>query len=208
MALLPVTGCVLCVSRCKSVKSFDDNRVCTRISFCCVSLVEFAPYCKRSMKKRILYSLLRESLNILIFLRIRILPCHWQKKNNGEVRTPDSSPRKIFTKTNMNTKKKQSSEVPLKNCRHLGVECQKNGGRHLLLQKSRIPKKNDSYGSEQCCGSVTFWYGSGSAPLTNRSGSGSSFFSSLTFKTRTKKYFFQIFSAYYFLKVHKHHFSK
>jgi hypothetical protein len=33
-------------------------------------------------------------------------------------------------------------------------------------------------------------------------------FSSLTFKTPTKNYFFKGFSAYYFLKVHLHNFSK
>jgi hypothetical protein len=33
-------------------------------------------------------------------------------------------------------------------------------------------------------------------------------FSSLTFKTPTKNYFLKSFSAYYFLKVHLHHFSK
>jgi len=32
-------------------------------------------------------------------------------------------------------------------------------------------------------------------------------FSSLTFKTPTKNYLFKSFSAYYFLKVHFHHFS-
>jgi hypothetical protein len=55
------------------------------------------------------------------------------------------------------------------------------------------------------CGCMKFWYGSGSGgsiPLTN--GSGSCYFTSVTFKTSTKNYFF----AYYFLKVHLHHFSK
>jgi hypothetical protein len=37
------------------------------------------------------------------------------------------------------------------------------------------------------CGSMTFWYGSGSAPLTN--GSGSCYFSSVTFKTASKNCF-------------------
>jgi hypothetical protein len=57
---------------------------------------------------------------------------------------------------------------------------------------------------------VTFWYGSGSLPLTNGSESGSRyFFSSLTFKTPTKNYFFlQISLFYYLLKVHLHHLSK
>ncbi len=53
----------------------------------------------------------------------------------------------------------------------------------------------------------------GSMPLTNGSGSGSCIrillFSSLTFKMPAKKLIFSlIFSAYYFLKVHLHHFSK
>ncbi len=55
----------------------------------------------------------------------------------------------------------------------------------------------------------------GSMPLTNGSGSGSGswirilLLSSLTFKMPEKKYIFNtIFSAYYFLKLHLHHFSK
>ncbi len=53
----------------------------------------------------------------------------------------------------------------------------------------------------------------GSMPLTNGSGSGSwiriLLFSSLTFKMPTKNKFFNtIFSAYDFLKLHLHHFSK
>jgi hypothetical protein len=55
----------------------------------------------------------------------------------------------------------------------------------------------------------------GSMPLSNGSGFGSGswirilLFSSLTFKMPAKNYFFNtIFSAYYFLKLHLHHFSK
>ncbi len=53
----------------------------------------------------------------------------------------------------------------------------------------------------------------GSMPLTNgsgsESGSGSCFFSSLTFKMPTKKIFsFNIYSVHYFLKVHLHNFLK
>jgi hypothetical protein len=60
---------------------------------------------------------------------------------------------------------------------------------------------------------MTFWGGSGSMPLTNGSESGSwirtLLFSSLTFKMPAKNYFFNtIFSAYDFLKLHLHHFSK
>ncbi len=61
----------------------------------------------------------------------------------------------------------------------------------------------------QCCGSMTFWYGSGSAdpclwPIWIRI----LLFTSLTFKTQknNKK---KKFSAYYFMKVPRlHHFSK
>ena len=53
----------------------------------------------------------------------------------------------------------------------------------------------------------------GAMLLTNGSGSGSwiriLLFSSLTFKMQAKNQFFNtIFSDYYFLKVHLHHFSK
>jgi hypothetical protein len=40
------------------------------------------------------------------------------------------------------------------------------------------------------------------------SGSGYGSGSETLFKTPTKNYFFKCFSAYYFLKVHLHHFSK
>ncbi len=59
---------------------------------------------------------------------------------------------------------------------------------------------------DQCCGSVTFWYGSGSAPLT--CGSGSCFFSSVAFKMPTKNKFLFFCSLPYFLKVHLHQSSK
>jgi hypothetical protein len=49
----------------------------------------------------------------------------------------------------------------------------------------------------------------GSVPLTHGSESGSgSCFSSVTFKMATKINFSSKFSAYYFLKLHLHHFSK
>jgi hypothetical protein len=48
----------------------------------------------------------------------------------------------------------------------------------------------------------------GSMPLTNGSGSGSCYFHSFTFKTPIKLFVFYSFSAYYFLKVLLHHFSK
>ncbi len=60
-----------------------------------------------------------------------------------------------------------------------------------------------------CSGSVTFWYGSGSAPLTNGCGpySGSYSFRHW-FKTPTKNNFLNNFFAYYFFKIHLHHSSK
>ncbi len=54
---------------------------------------------------------------------------------------------------------------------------------------------------KQCCGSVAFWYGSGSATLTYGSGFGSCFFSSEVNNIPTKNKFFKSFFAYYFLKV-------
>ncbi len=52
----------------------------------------------------------------------------------------------------------------------------------------------------KCCGSITFWVGSWIRILL---------FSSLTFIMPAKiKFFNTIFSAYYFLKLHLHHFSK
>jgi hypothetical protein len=96
-----------------------------------------------------------------------------------------------------------------------------------LLYKKLPIKKRDFYAhlcksifrvrscGNQCCGSMTFWGGSGSMPLTNGFGSGSGswfrilIFSSLTYKMPAKnKFFDKIFSAYYFLKLHLHHFSK
>jgi hypothetical protein len=78
---------------------------------------------------------------------------------------------------------------------------------------------------QQCSGSMKFWGGSGSPRiheilgwirilgsklLTNGSGSWIRIllFMSLTFKMPAKNKFNTIFSAYYFLKVHLHHFSK
>ncbi len=67
-----------------------------------------------------------------------------------------------------------------------------------------------SKGCNQCCGSMTFWCGSGS-------GSADPYlwlirillFSSLTFKMPKKNFFFlKSIPAYYFLKVHLHNFSK
>jgi hypothetical protein len=48
----------------------------------------------------------------------------------------------------------------------------------------------------------------GSMPLTNGSGSWILQFSSLAFKMPKKNRFLFCFSAYFFLKVHLHHFSK
>ncbi len=57
----------------------------------------------------------------------------------------------------------------------------------------------------QCCGSMTFWCGSGYMFLTNRSGS--CYFRHWPSR-RQQKTNLNKFSAYYFLKVHLHHFSK
>ncbi len=68
------------------------------------------------------------------------------------------------------------------------------------------------YSFEQCCESMTFWGGSGSGSadpclwLMDPDPDPAIF---LTFKMPPKNWFFNtIFSAYYFLKVHLHHFSK
>ena len=70
----------------------------------------------------------------------------------------------------------------------------------------------------QCCGfdDILGWIRiriRGAMPMTNGSGSGSwiriLLFSSLIFKMPAKNLFFNtILSAYYFLKLHSHHFSK
>ncbi len=68
----------------------------------------------------------------------------------------------------------------------------------------------------QCCVFLTFWWGSGSADyeiriwVRIRIWIRILLFSSLTFKTLIKNYgnFLKSFSAYYFLNVHIHHFSK
>jgi hypothetical protein len=71
-------------------------------------------------------------------------------------------------------------------------------------------KKSQSI--NQCCGSVKFWYGYGSVSLTNGaelgsgfgSGSGSCYFHQWPSRWQLTVIFF----AYYFLKLHLHHFSK
>ncbi len=75
------------------------------------------------------------------------------------------------------------------------------------------------YGTQMCCGSVTFWYGSGSSDpylhLTNRSGSGTwSGSGSCSFRQWPPRppqkinFFFLSFYAYSFLMVHLHYSSK
>jgi hypothetical protein len=70
---------------------------------------------------------------------------------------------------------------------------------------------------QQCSGSVTFWYGSGSSefgpvPLTNRSGLirlRILLYSSVTFKTSRKNNFFSLgFTPYSFFKTHLNYSSK
>ncbi len=59
----------------------------------------------------------------------------------------------------------------------------------------------------RCSGSVKFWYGSGSSdPYLWRPRI--LLFSSLTFKMPNNLIFFQIFFAFYFLKLHLHHSSQ
>jgi hypothetical protein len=73
----------------------------------------------------------------------------------------------------------------------------------------------------QCCGSMTFWGGSGSGSadpclwLMNPDfdpdpgpGSGSWYFRRWPPRCQQKNFFNTIFSAYYFLKLHLHHFWK
>ncbi len=63
-------------------------------------------------------------------------------------------------------------------------------------------------GFKQCCGSVTFWYGSGSARIrTTDLRIRIMLFPSVAGKMPTKKnFFFPQFFAYYFLNVHLHQF--
>ncbi len=68
-------------------------------------------------------------------------------------------------------------------------------------------------GIRQCCGSMTFWCGSGSADpclwlMYPDPGSGSCYFCHWPSRCLQKTNSFLIFSAYYFLKVHLHYFSK
>ncbi len=65
---------------------------------------------------------------------------------------------------------------------------------------------------DQCCGSVTFWYGSIHRTrfgAGSDSGSRSCYFRQRTSRRLTKTYFFNLsFSAFYFLKLHLHYFTK
>ncbi len=67
----------------------------------------------------------------------------------------------------------------------------------------------------QCCGSMTLWGGSGSGSadpclllMDPDPGSGSCYFRHWPSRCQKKLIFNTIFSAYYFLKLHFHHFSK
>ncbi len=60
---------------------------------------------------------------------------------------------------------------------------------------------------KQCCGSVTFLYGSGYAdPCT--SGSLTCYFRPWPSRRQQNNYIFLSFSAYFVFKIHLHHFSK
>ncbi len=83
--------------------------------------------------------------------------------------------------------------------------------RHMAVLRNRKRRNH-------CCGSMTFWGGSGSAdpclwlmdPDSDLDpGSGSCYFRHWPSRCQQKTNFFtQFFSAYYFLKLHLHHFSK
>ncbi len=71
--------------------------------------------------------------------------------------------------------------------------------------------------SQQCCRSMTFWCGSGSGSgsadpcfwlMDPDPGSGSCYFRHWPSRCQQKSNFCLNFSAYYFLKVHLHHFYK
>jgi hypothetical protein len=90
-----------------------------------------------------------------------------------------------------------------------------HAGQHeWIFRQSRALKTNNicltSLTRIQCSGSMPFWGWiriRGSMPLTNRSGSGSCYFCHWPSRCQQKLIFNTIFSAYYFLKVHLHHFS-
>ncbi len=62
----------------------------------------------------------------------------------------------------------------------------------------------------QCCGSMTFWYGSGSADpcLWQVDPYPDSAIFVIDLQDANKKLFFSSFYAYFFLKIHLNHFSK
>ncbi len=102
------------------------------------------------------------------------------------------------------------SPIPKKNVRGYneeGVVLTWGRGREgdLLFEKSAATSKSN--GSNQCCGSMKFWYRSGSADLylsqTNGSGSGSCYFRQWP---SSRQHFFCLLP--YILKVHLHHFSE
>ncbi len=87
---------------------------------------------------------------------------------------------------------------------------------HRSFNTRFVTFKYDQYSSilcKQCSGSVTFWYGFGSVPLTNgsgwRSGSRSCSFCHSDLQDASNKYFFPLsFFAYSFFMVHLNHSSK
>ncbi len=96
-------------------------------------------------------------------------------------------------------------------CRHPAQPSSSLGGPPGQTVEPRVGRKNSFtfYTKIQCCGSMTFWYGSESADLFLTNGFGSCYFRHWPSRCQQQKTnFFLIFSSYFFLKVHWHHFSK
>jgi hypothetical protein len=91
-----------------------------------------------------------------------------------------------------------------------GGESRNGGGRGAVVS-ARAARASEAINQvlyiRQCCGSMKFWYGSGSADPYPwiRMRIRILLFSSVIFKTSKK---ILSFFAYYFLNVHLHHFSK
>ncbi len=78
------------------------------------------------------------------------------------------------------------------------------------LRSWNSPPPGSCHQQQQCCGSMTFWCGSGSGsadPCLWLIDPDPAIFV-IDLQDANKKLIFKSFSAYYFLKVHFHHFSK
>jgi hypothetical protein len=76
------------------------------------------------------------------------------------------------------------------------------------MKKTRSRKSRDTFPLNQCCGSVTFWYGSGSADQYHSLTDPEPAFSTVVDKMSTKLSLCHSFIAYYFLNVHLYQSSK